>query len=76
MFNNQATQLLITLEEDDKQTLSSILQSASHWTNQFNLITGNDGPFPTVTLCFDGINALTHFCASGIIAGIDLSVVS
>ena len=76
MFNNQATQLLITLEEDDKQTLSSILQSASHWTNHFNLITGNDGPFPTVTICFDGINALTHFCASGIIAGIDLDVVS
>lgn len=70
MFNNQPTQVLITLHEYDKQTLSQILHTAAHWPNHFNLITGNDGPFPTATICFDGLNALTHFCNSGLIAGV------
>ena len=76
MFNNQPTQVLITLHENDKPTLSQILHTAVHWPNHFNLITGNDGPYPTVTICFDGINALSHLHASGIIAGVDIGVVS
>ena len=71
MFNNQPTQVLITLHEDDKSTLSQILHAAAHWPDHFNLITGNDGPYPTATICFDGINALSHFCSSGIMAGVE-----
>lgn len=76
MFNNQPTQVLITLHENDKPTLSQILHTAAHWPNHFNLITGNDGPYPTVTICFDGINALSHLHASGIIAGVDIGAAS
>ncbi len=64
MFNNQPTQVLITLHENDKPTLSQILHTAAHWPNHFNLITGNDGPYPTVTICFDSINALSHLFPS------------
>lgn len=71
MFNNQPTQVLITLHENDKAALSEILHAAAHWPNHFNLITGNDGPYPTATICFDGINALTHICSSGIMAGVE-----
>ena len=76
MFNNQPTQVLITLHENDKPTLSQILHTAAHWPNHFNLITGNDGPYPTVTICFDGINALSHLHVSGIIAGVDIGAAS
>ena len=72
MFNNQPTQVLITLHEDDKPTLSQILHAAAHWPNHFNLVTGNDGPFPTETICIDSLNALAHFCTNGLLAGVDV----
>lgn len=72
MFNNQATQVLVTFHEDDKTGLANIVNAAVNWTEQLNLITGNDGPFPVATLCFESINALSHFCASGLFAAIDI----
>lgn len=72
MFNNQPTQVLITLHENDKAALSEILHAAVHWSSHFNLITGNDGPYPTATICFDGINALTYICSSGIMASVEI----
>ncbi len=72
MFNNQATQVLVTFHEDDKTGLANIINAAVHWTGQLNVITGNDGPFPVATLCFESINALSHFCASGLFAAIDI----
>ena len=71
MFNNQATQVLVTFHEEDKSALSQLLQTASHWPNHFTVVTSNDGPYPTATLCFDGINALVHFNASGILATVE-----
>lgn len=71
MFNNQPTQVLVTFHEEDKAALSHLLQAASRWPNHFTIVTGNDGPYPTATLCFDGINALVHFSASGILATIE-----
>lgn len=72
MFNNQATQVLVTFHEDDKTGLANIINAAVRWPRQLNLITGNDGPFPVATLCFESINALSHFCASGLFAAIDI----
>lgn len=73
MFNNQPTQVLVTFHEEDKAALSHLLQAASRWPNHFTIVTGNDGPYPTATLCFDGINALVHFSASGILATVEAS---
>lgn len=72
MFNNQATQVLVTFHEDDKTGLANIINAAVHWTEQLNVITGNDGQYPVVTLCFESINALSHFCSSGLFAAIDI----
>ena len=72
MFNNQATQVLVTFHEDDKTGLANIINAAVHWTGQLNVITGNDGQYPVATLCFESINALSHFCASGLFAAIDI----
>ena len=71
MFNNQPTQVLVTFHEEDKVALSHLLQAASRWPDHFTIVTGNDGPYPTATLCFDGINALVHFSASGILATVE-----
>lgn len=71
MFNNQPTQVLVTFHEEDKVALSHLLQAASRWPDHFTIVTSNDGPYPTATLCFDGINALVHFSASGILATVE-----
>lgn len=71
MFNNQAIQVLVTFHEEDKAALSHLLQAASRWPDHFTIVTSNDGPYPTAILCFDGINALVHFSASGILATVE-----
>lgn len=68
MFNNQPTQVLVTFHEDDNLAQAQLINTATRWASQINLVTGNDGPFPTAVICFEGINALAHFCSRGIMA--------